>query len=42
MSTFLTMSMVLIPDAVYTMAFGGVATGIMKAKEQDTVAGSIR
>ena len=36
------MSIVFIPDAVYTMALGGVATGSMNAYEQDSVAGSIK
>ena len=36
------MSSVLIPEAECTMAFGGAATGIMKAKEQHLVTGSIR
>ncbi len=36
-----TMTDVFIPEAVYTIAFGGVATGSMKAYEQARVAGSI-
>ncbi len=42
LATFGTISDVFIPEAEYTMAFGGVATGSMKAYEQARVAGSIK
>ncbi len=36
------MSNICMPDCLKTIAFGGVAMGVMKAKEQEAVAGTIK